>query len=207
MAAEAELMERHGASWSMDLGMMMVGQPLIRSAQILIDRGGLPITPEQGVDAMLDAVGAAIHRDGVPWLPGIPELIARMRGADVPCALVTSTYARVSREVVDAAGRLPGGGFDLLVAGDDVEHPKPAPDPYLVAARRLGIDIADCLVLEDSTAGVDSGLAAGAHVVAIPCILPVAARPGLSRVASAEELDEDTVARIMAGETVDTLAP
>jgi len=206
MAAEAELMERHGSSWSTELGATVVGLPLIRSAQILIDRGGLAVTPEQAVETMLDVVGATIRRDGVPWLPGIRELIIRMRGAGVPCALVTSTYARVSQEVMDVAGRLPGGGFDLLVAGDDVEHPKPAPDPYLLAAHRLGVDIADCLVLEDSPSGIDSALAAGAHVVAIPCILPVAPRPGLSRMASAEELDETAVARIMTGGTVDTVA-
>ncbi len=203
MASETDLMERHGARWSTELGTQMVGQPLLRSAGILIEHADLPMTPEEVVDDMLSFVGAAIRRDGVPWLPGIPELLGRLHARGVPTALVTSTYAVVSREVVAASSSLPGGGFDLLVAGDDVVRAKPAPDAYLLAAQRLGVDIAQCLVLEDSASGIASALAAGAHVVAIPCVLPVEPREGLSILPSADALDDAMIARILSGEVVD----
>ncbi|MFC7580506.1 HAD family hydrolase [Schaalia naturae] len=207
MAAETDLAGRHGATWTPEMAREMVGRSLLGSARLLIDHAGLPMAPEQTVEALLDFVGGAIRRDGVPWLPGIRELLARMHVRGVPCALVTSTYSRVAREVVEASRSLPGGGFDLLVAGEDVAHPKPAPDAYLMAAARLGADIGDCLVLEDSPSGVAAGLASGAHVIAIPCVVPVEARPGLSRLRSAEELTDEVVFRVMSGEAVDTVGP
>ena len=68
-------------------------------------------------------------------------------------------------EVVEA---LPSGAFDVSVVGDDVERGKPHPDPYLLAAERLGVDITRCLAIEDSPTGVASALAAGATVLAVP---------------------------------------
>ena len=82
-------------------------------------------------------------------------------------------------------------------------RPKPDPEPYLTAARLLGVDIADCVAVEDSRAGIASALASGARAVAIEVMQPVAAQPGLTRIASLADLTLPTLARIAAGEVLD----
>ncbi|MFQ2299107.1 HAD-IA family hydrolase [Aeromonas dhakensis] len=79
-------------------------------------------------------------------------------------ALVTSASQRVARHRLRSAGLpLPA----LLVGAEDVEHGKPDPDPYLLAAERLGLAAADCLVFEDAPAGISSALRAGCRVVQV----------------------------------------
>lgn len=79
-------------------------------------------------------------------------------------ALVTSASQRVARHRLRSAGLpLP----TLLVGAEDVEHGKPDPEPYLLAAERLGLAAADCLVFEDAPAGISSALRAGCRVVQV----------------------------------------
>jgi mannitol-1-/sugar-/sorbitol-6-phosphatase len=113
--------------------------------------------PELGSEevARLDALHSAT---GGVALPGAAELLARAS------AIVTSCTGS------EAAARLRASGLRapaVLVTVDDVEHGKPAPDPYLLAARRLGADPAECLVIEDSPAGIAAGRAAGMTVWAV----------------------------------------
>jgi sugar-phosphatase len=79
-------------------------------------------------------------------------------------AIVTSCEAPLARARLDAAGL---AAPTVVVPADAVEHGKPAPDAYLLAADRLGVDPADCLVLEDAPAGVTAGKAAGMSVWAV----------------------------------------
>jgi mannitol-1-/sugar-/sorbitol-6-phosphatase len=79
-------------------------------------------------------------------------------------ALVTSASKRVARGRLADAGLPPPG---LMIGGDDVVRGKPDPEPYLLAASRLGLDPADCLVFEDAKAGIASALQAGCRVVQI----------------------------------------
>ncbi|WP_368231548.1 HAD-IA family hydrolase [Aeromonas sp. s3] len=79
-------------------------------------------------------------------------------------AVVTSASQRVARHRLRSAGLpLPA----LLVGAEDVEHGKPDPEPYLLAAERLGLAAADCLVFEDAPAGISSALRAGCRVVQV----------------------------------------
>jgi beta-phosphoglucomutase-like phosphatase (HAD superfamily) len=75
--------------------------------------------------------------------------------------------------VLDGIGDADHGWFVTSVAGDEVAHTKPAPDPYLAAAERLAADPARCVVLEDSPTGVTAGEAAGCAVVAVPSLRPI----------------------------------
>ncbi|MFD2415053.1 HAD family hydrolase [Amycolatopsis pigmentata] len=103
-------------------------------------------------------------RAGVDPLPGADDLLSALRRERVPCALVSSSYRAVIDVVVPSLAR---AMFTVTIAGDEVEHPKPHSEPYRVAAARLGVPPGRCVVIEDSSAGIRSGLSAGCVVVAV----------------------------------------
>jgi mannitol-1-/sugar-/sorbitol-6-phosphatase len=117
----------------------------------------------------LDAAQAA-DTAGVVALPGARELLDGTAG--LPVAIVTSCSEPLARARLAAAG-LPAP--DALVTADQLERGKPAPDGYLLAARRLGEPPEHCVVVEDSPTGVRAGRAAGAPVVALLTTHPPAA--------------------------------
>ena len=97
--------------------------------------------------------------DGVVAYAGATEVLA------LPVvAIATSCEAPLARVRLAAAGLAPP---DVLVTSDQVARGKPAPDPYLLAAERLGVDPAECLVLEDAPSGIAAGRAAGMNVWAV----------------------------------------
>lgn len=109
-------------------------------------------------DAMVDA--------GIPHRPGIVALLQWLRQNDVPRAVATSTRNPLASHKLRQAGLEPY--FPVICTASDVAHPKPAPDVYLLAASRLGVEPARCLVLEDSPTGVRAALAAGMTAIQVP---------------------------------------
>ena len=109
-------------------------------------------------------------RDSVPWRPGALELLTALHDAGVPNALVTMSWRPLTDLVVSL---VPPGVFDVVVTGDAVGHGKPHPEPYLTAARLLGVEASDCVAIEDSPAGVASAVAAGVPTIAVPHVVPV----------------------------------
>jgi HAD superfamily hydrolase (TIGR01509 family) len=174
IASEYELAERHGATWSEEHALNLVGWDLLDSGRYIRDHMNLDIPAEEVVRLMLDRVVDGV-RSGVEFRPGAMELLAEQRRAGVPAALVTMSYRRLADAVVDA---LPAGTFGAVVVGDEVTNGKPHPEPYLTAAARVGADPARCVAIEDSTTGVTSAEAAGCHVLAVPNHVPVPAAPG-----------------------------
>jgi HAD superfamily hydrolase (TIGR01509 family) len=138
------------------------------------DRMGIDVEPEQIVDELLDHVIEQVGRV-VPWRAGALELLASLRGADVRCALVTMSYARFVEPILAA---LPPETFDAVVTGDAVDRGKPHPEPYLAAARRLGVLASECLAIEDSDTGTTSASAAGCTVLVAPLHVTVPGGPG-----------------------------
>ncbi|MFV2142800.1 HAD family hydrolase [Isoptericola sp. G70] len=197
ISAEQELVAEHGGTWTHAQALQLVGNPLAVSAGVLREAGvDLPV-PEI-VDRLLTRVTAQV-RDDVPWRPGARDLLDVLGAAGVPCALVTMSYA-VLAEAVTA--HVPGA-FVTLVTGDQVERGKPDPEPYLVAARRLGVRPSDCVAIEDSPAGLASALAAGTRTLGVEAVLPIEAREGLSRAASLADVDLTFLRRLAAGEVLD----
>ena len=109
-----------------------------------------------------------IFEEIVPADPmrGVRELLAVLREAAVPAAIASSAPARWVVGAVERLGIRPL--FAAVVTGDEVAHRKPAPDVYLEAARRLGVDPARSVAIEDSGPGAAAARAAGMKVVAIP---------------------------------------
>ncbi|TDK29437.1 HAD family hydrolase [Luteimonas terrae] len=123
-------------------------------------------------DALLEdghARYVAVAEAGVPHRPGIVALLELLASHGVPRAVATSTRSPLAQRKLAAAGLL--SHFDVVCTSSDVATPKPAPDVYLLAAERLGVVPAQCLVLEDSPTGVRAALAAGMTAIQVPDLL------------------------------------
>ena len=105
---------------------------------------------------------------GVPCKPGLAELLETLAEKKLPRIVASSSPRALILKNLETTGM--ARYFEQVVCGADVRHSKPAPDIFLEAARRLGVDIRDCLVLEDSFNGVRAGHAAGAVTVMVPDI-------------------------------------
>jgi len=202
MAAEEGLVREFGGTWGPDAAQSMVGLALLDSAAVLAAHGvDLPL-PEI-VERMLDSVVDAVE-DGLVWQPGALDLLAALGAAGVPCALVTMSYGRFADAVL---ARMPAGAFDVVVTGDRVTLGKPHPEPYLLAADLLGVDVTRCVAIEDSIPGVGSALASGARTLAVEHMVALDDHPGMSRADSLVDVDLAVLARIAAGDVLDLRAP
>lgn len=162
-AAETELVGRFGGSWTHEQAISLVGSGLRDGARVL-QASGVAWSVDEIVAWQTDFVTDRLVAP-LPWRPGALTLLAAVRDAGVPTALVTMSIRRMAEAV---AAALPVGGFDVVVAGDDVERQKPHPEAYLLAAERLGVAAADCVAIEDSPPGLAAAVASGAATIGVP---------------------------------------
>ena len=142
---------------------------------------------------------AELMAAGISWRPGAAELLREVRASGLATALVTTTPRRLAGIVLAVIrADLGEDPFDVTVCGDEVPARKPDPAPYRQAMQALAVDPSECVVIEDSQAGVTAGLAAGAAVLGVPALQPVAEAPGLTLLDSLAGVDvaflEDLVA-------------
>lgn len=160
-----ELAEILGGALDPAVRARMVGTNEDASVVMLLESLGIPLTEAPHRQTWLRTRMKELFAQGVEWKPGARELLLECRAAGIPTALVTST----PRELADLIiGHVGPDNFDLTLCGDEVDHRKPDPEPYLTAAVKLGVDIERCVALEDSVSGVGSALASGAVTIAIP---------------------------------------
>ncbi|MCV9879566.1 sugar phosphatase [Brenneria izbisi] len=119
-------------------------------------------TIQQEFDA-LEKIEAA-DTQGVVEMPGAKALLARLDELDIPWAIVTSGTVPIASARHRAAGLPAPRAF---ITAEQVARGKPHPDAYLLGARQLGLQPAECVVVEDAAAGILSGLAAGCQVIAV----------------------------------------
>jgi HAD superfamily hydrolase (TIGR01509 family) len=174
MRCEEGLAEKYGGTWSEEHSLNLVGNDLLDSGRYIREHMGIDLEPAEIVEELLDGVIEMIRLE-VPWRPGARELLADLGRSGVPCALVTMSYLRFVEPMLDV---LPSGTFDAVVTGDAVERGKPYPDPYLKAARLLGVDPTTCLAIEDSNTGAKSAESAGCTVLCVPNHVPILEGPG-----------------------------
>jgi len=184
MAGEHELADSHGAVWTEEDGLNLVGNSLIESGHYIKRRLGSELSAEDIVDILVARLANDLSRE-IPWRPGAVELFTALDQAMVPQALVTMSYAAIAAPVAAALS------FAATVTGDQVTNGKPHPEPYLRAAELLGVDAADCLAIEDSGTGATSANAAGCHVLVVPHFVNVPDAPRRTQRASLEQLRPD----------------
>jgi HAD superfamily hydrolase (TIGR01509 family) len=181
---ESQVMARLGGAWTPADQQALIGGSLARSVAYLLARASRPVSQETVAGWMVGGMVDLLTTRPVPVLPGARRLVAEVAAAGLPHALVTSSE-RVVMEAVLAQLTI---AFPVTVCGEDVAATKPSPEPYLLAAARLGADPRRCAAIEDSPNGVASAEAAGCLTVAVPSLVPIPARPGRVVVGSLADL-------------------
>ncbi|PZG21240.1 HAD family hydrolase [Nonomuraea aridisoli] len=153
----------HGGVWQADTQSRLMGMSTAEWAAYLHELG-VRMEPAEIARGVVDQM-AARYRDGVPLMPGAVAAVRRLSVA-VTLGLASSSPRRLIDVVLDAAGLTEC--FAATVSTEEVARGKPAPDGYLEAARRLGVDPGACVAVEDSSNGLRSAHAAGMRVVAVP---------------------------------------
>ncbi|PWI41972.1 HAD family phosphatase [Streptomyces sp. ICBB 8177] len=193
-AAESEVFAGLGHVLGEEHRQVVIGGPMTRSVAHLIAVTGVRQSFDE-LSVLINARFAELIGRGVPLMPGARRLLTELAAHQVPTALVSASH----RHIIDMVLRSLGPeNFALSVAGDEVTHTKPHPEPYLTAAAGLGVDPAECVVVEDTLTGVASAEAAGCRVVAVPSLVPVAAAPGRTVVPSLEQVDLTFLRSVMA---------
>ena len=171
--AEAEMLARYGIEYTDEIRDMLIGSGLWDAAERFRELG-VELSADEIVAEWVEHVGPAIGRGEAEWRPGARELIGSLRGAGIPCALVTMSVRSLADRVL---ALLPPGSFAVVIAGDEVAWPKPHPEPYLLAAAALGVSIERCVVIEDSPTGIHAGNASGAVTIGVPNMVSLREAP------------------------------
>ncbi len=140
---------------------------------------GIGVKNRKGLLASKDIFFHRLFAAQPPAFDGLAPMIERLWRGGVPMAVVTSSTRRDAEVMIHAAGMR--HFFEVVVTVDDVSRPKPDPEPYLMAARKLGVLPKRCMVIEDSVPGLAAGAAAGCVAVATTGALPKERLPGAAR--------------------------
>lgn len=195
IAEEGELVRQAGGTWDHEDGVALVGNDLTRSAEIILASTPVTGTTREVVEHLLAGVIRRTQEE-VPWRPGARELLAEAVDRGVPNALVTMSWNSLAAVLLDS---LPPDTFAQVVTGDTVDHGKPHPEPYLLAARRLGVAPHECVAIEDSPTGVRSAVAAGVPTLAVPHIVSVPQQQGAHQLQTLTGVSLDALVDLAAG--------
>ena len=187
LEAEIEIMEELGCNWDQQDQINCLGGPIDKTENYMQERSN-NIKPFGYFTEKLDEVMEKKLSTKLNLIPNALEIINDCKRSELKIALVTASSGRLMKAVLK---RFPVGIFDAVVSYDDVKRSKPDPEPYLLAAKTLGVDITNCVVLEDSLTGVQSGLSAGAQVIGIPHLVKMPSNPNLRVVESLSEINMD----------------
>jgi len=169
--AEQDLFERRGAEFTAEHKRELVGTSAEIAGGILERRLDEPGRALDLIEELNELVVLELER-GVEAMVGAAELLHALKQRGTPIGLVSNSplvFVQRSLEIVGFADR-----FDVVLSAHDVAAPKPAPDPYLEACRRLGVKAGPSVVaLEDSPTGVAAARAAGLTVIGVPSVVGV----------------------------------
>ena len=191
--ARRQVADERGGRWREDAQRAMMGMSSKERSRYMHEEIGVPESPEQINDEVVERLDG-LYRERLPLIPGALEAVRR-QAARRPLAIASSS----NRPIIDLFLELTGTAelFRATVSSEEVERGKPAPDVYVEAARRLGVDPTRCAAVEDSDNGIRSAAAAGMKVIAIPNAVFPPSEEALSLAAvvltSLEELQPELV--------------
>jgi HAD superfamily hydrolase (TIGR01509 family) len=174
LSSEQNLAQQFNGTWNAQDGLDLIGMSLYDSTKVMKAKMGIELEPDEIINRLTDDVVAQLQVS-IPWRPGAKELLLELNKRGIKTALVTMSMKRMAESVVN---QIPFKAFDVIVAGDMVSEGKPHPEPYLMAARMLGVSPEDCVAFEDSHTGLTSAEAAGTKAIGITNIVPLPQLPG-----------------------------
>ncbi len=190
------LARERGGRWSEQAQADMMGMSSTEWSRYLHEVVGLPEPPEE-INREVVRRMLARYSEQLPLIDGAVDAVTRL-AAHWPLGLASSSNRELIDHVLELSGLAPC--FEVTVSSEEVERGKPAPDVYLEAAHRLGVEPSRCVAIEDSASGIRSAHAADMHVVAIPnrAFPPPAAVLALARVVleSINDLDPEVVREV-----------
>lgn len=159
---------RYGLAFPPEIRARIQGRPALASAEVIVAALRLPLSPAEYVAERARLVPQLVAE--VAPLPGAVRLSCHLATCEVPRAIATGSTRQSYAMKAAPHQQWLEPTFSCIVCGDDPElkQPKPAPDIFLLAARRLGLAADRCLVFEDAIAGVQAAKAAGMAVIAVP---------------------------------------
>jgi HAD superfamily hydrolase (TIGR01509 family) len=162
--AREQLTNELGGRWHAGAQRDMMGMSSLEWSRYMHEELGIDLPPEQISDEVVRRL-QRLYRERLPLLPGAREAVERL-AARWPLAVASSSNRPLIELVLGLAGI--ADRFRVTVSSEEVPRGKPAPDVYLEAARRLGVDAGDCAAIEDSEKGLLSARSAAMRVIAIP---------------------------------------
>jgi HAD superfamily hydrolase (TIGR01509 family) len=181
-AAINDILARYGKHVPIEDYGQFIGMETPATWTKMIAMQGLPVELVDVIEAYEPVLMTRL-REPRPALPGARELVVELHDRGVPVALCTASYKRWVDAILPSAGL--DGLFDVLSTCEMVTKTKPQPEPYLLAAEKLGIAPELCVAIEDSTNGLNSALRAGMHVIQLRATGTAAPpMPGVARIIS-----------------------
>jgi HAD superfamily hydrolase (TIGR01509 family) len=166
--AEEDIFERRGREFTEEAKREIIGTSAARAGELLEQGLDEPGRAAALIEELNELVVAELEH-GVEAMVGARDLLERLKAQGTPIGLVSNSplvFVRRSLEIVGF-----GSIFDIVVSAHEVAAPKPAPDPYLEACRRLGVEAGPGVIaLEDSPTGVAAARAAGLTVIGVPSV-------------------------------------
>ena len=194
--AKRELTESSGGDWTAEAEEAMLGMSSTEWSRWMRDELGLDMSPDEISDAVVEIL-AERYRRSLPVLPGADAAV-RALAAEFPLGLASSSNREIIDLVLEAAGW--AELFAVTVSSEEVAAGKPAPNVYLEACGRLGVEPVASAAIEDSGPGIESAAAAGLAVVAVPNPHypppPEALRRAAIVLDSLRELSPETIRRL-----------
>jgi len=162
--AREQLTKELGGRWHAGAQRDMMGMSSLEWSRYMHEDLGIDLPPREISDEVVRRL-QRLYRERLPLLPGAREAVERLT-ARWPLAVASSSNRPLIELVLGLAGI--ADRFRVTVSSEEVPRGKPAPDVYLEAARRLGVDAGDCAAIEDSEKGLLSARSAAMRVIAIP---------------------------------------
>ena len=162
-----QIVGEYGKFFDWSIKKKIIGRRSIQAAEIIVESLDLPISPQDYLDSRKDVLLEKFK--DTEALPGAKEMTTHFFKLGIPQALATSSSSPMFEAKFEKHKKW-FSQFAQIVKGDDPElkEGKPAPDIFLLAANRVGVDPAECLVFEDAPTGTEAALAAGMSVVVVP---------------------------------------
>lgn len=158
------LVAEWGGRWSDAAYRDLMGMNSSESARYMRDELGVMLSAEAIDAAVVDGVGAA-YESNVELMPGAMRAVT-VFGARYKLGLASAAQRVLIKVALNCSGLRPH--FSVVVSGEEVSEGKPSPDVYVEALRRLEVQPADAVAIEDSTNGILSAVSAGMWVIAVP---------------------------------------